>query len=166
MADSIMTGRIYLLTTPSNEEMTDISVFLLNEAIKNKIWIIMYANMSGSGGYKYPPKNYLKEGYFPFQIVDSPWESECNRIFGGLWYEAKSFKIADISRSKLSNVEKFFEAALTNEKISNIFLEIDDTHGFPVDYTEAEIHANQFCRIIMDTPTRRDMPPLRLKIIR
>ena len=76
----IVTGKIYFLSIPSYDEMTDISLFLLEKAINNKIHINLNINLTGKALDKYPIRDYIKEGYVPYEILDTAWSGVCQII--------------------------------------------------------------------------------------
>ena len=168
MAYCLLTGKIYLTSIPSYDEITDISYFLLEKAIANKIGINMNCNLTNRGLYKFPLCDYFKNGYIPYEILDDPLSRECHKIFENIMYADKSFKIAFSERSRLYTVQNFFESVMDYEKISHITLEIEDVHLHPLEFFEWEIKANQFCQTIMDTPNEKhaEMPAIRLNIIK
>lgn len=177
MAFCILTGKIYFTSVPpdndiinmkNDNEIINISYFLSEKAINNRLGLNLYCNLTAKGLYKYPLRNYLKDGYIPYEILDDPLSSECIKIFNGVWYTDKTWKIAFAEKSRLPAVQKFFEDIIVHEKISYITLEIQDEHAWPIEYIDYEIRADQFCQTIMDAPNDKcfEMPPLRLKIVK
>lgn len=46
-------------------------------------------------------------------------------------------------------------------------LEIDHSHGFPLDYTEREIRSDELCKTIIDTSNNHHaLPALKLRIVK
>ncbi|UVI28497.1 hypothetical protein [Paenibacillus spongiae] len=163
----LFTGKIHFACIPSYDEMTDISYFLLEKAIINRIGLNLNYVLTVHALHKYPLRDYLKDGYIPFEIVDAPWVAECRKIIEGVWYADKTFRIACVDQSRLPSIQNFFEEIIGHEMISHIMFELEDLHNMPADFYEFEIKANQFCQIIINTPNHNNsMPILRLKIIK
>ena len=147
--------------------MTDISLFLLEKAINNKIHINLNINLTGKALDKYPIRDYIKEGYVPYEILDTAWSGVCHKVFENIGYTDKEYKIADVDQSRLPAVENFFAEIIAHEAISYIMLEIFEEHTWPLEYSAYEINANQLCQIIKEAPNpMHTIPTLSLKIIK
>jgi len=156
----LFTGEIHFKRTPSYDEMTEISYFLLEKSIVNRIGLHLNIVLTAHGLYKYPVRNYRKDGYIPFEIVDTPWSGECRRIIEGVLYSKETFRIARVDLSRLPNIQKFFEEIIQHEMISHIIFVMEDVHDMPRDdFYEFEIKANQFCQTIIDAPFDPNLMP-------
>ena len=167
MSYCLITGKIYFKSILSYDTMTEVSYFLLEKAILNRIGLNINSCLTELALYKYPADDYLKYGYIPYEIVDTPWSGECHKIFEGIGYTDKTYKIDSIDQSRLPDVQKFLYDIIGNKQISYIILELEDIHLWPREFTEYEINANKFCQTILDSPNQNcNMPTLRLKIIK
>ena len=171
MSYCLLTGEIYFTVILSYEEITDISYFLLEKAIINRIGLNMNYNLTKLGFCRYPLRDYLKtDGYIPYEILDDPLSNDCHKIFEGIWYIDKTYKIACVNQSRLPNIQNFFEDIIWHEKISHIIFELQGVHSYGLKkFSEYQIRANQFCKTIIDAPNEEStdgMPTIRLNIIK
>ena len=170
MANCILTGKIYFTSVPSYEELVDILYFLLEKAIVNRLGFNVCWNLTNNGLFRYPLRDYLKEeGYIPYEILDDPLSNECHEMFHGIGYSSeKPYKVGFVEKTRLPAVQNFFEDVITREKIAYMTLEIEPIHCWPIEYTEYEIKAMQFCQTVADAPNERraEMPPIKFKIVK
>ena len=181
MPNGILTGEIHLSYVPTldnaihspplsdMERLIDLSFFITQTALNHRIGINMYCNLTEEGLLRYPLKNYAKEGYLPYEILDNPLTNECFDLFNNIGYPEEGFAVANIANTGLLRVQKFFEDVLRDERIEYITLHMEDVHGVAKKTYEYEITSGMLCVAIEQVPNdinRLEIPAVRFKIVR
>lgn len=180
-----MSGKIYFTSIPSDDEMDDISYFLLEKSIKHRIGFNMNLSLTWTTLGKYPIRDYISDGYMPYEIVQAPWNGTCEKIIpntgfaynketdilkdGSIRYRPEIEKAFEdiVKNSRIPDVQKFFEEIIGHEKISYIIYELEDVHFIQQEISEYEIKADQFSQEIINAATRMwQTPTVRFKIIK
>lgn len=168
---NLAVGEIHFVSIPSDDEVTELSYFLLKKSIKNRIGVNVNNNLTIWARNKYPVSNYIdNDRYMPYEIVDTPWSGEFREISNNLYLELrdnKTYVISSVEESRLPDLQKFFEDIIVHEMISYITFELEDIHNGPNKFYECEITANQFCQAIIDASGRGSViPSVKMMIVR
>ena len=181
MPIGILTGEIHLACTPifydeihspplsDMERLIDLSFFVTQTAINHRIAVNIYCNLTEEGLLRYPLKNYAKDGYLPYEILDNPLTNECFDLFRNIAYPEKGFKVVNTSNTGLLRVQNFLEDVLQDERIEYMTLHMEDVHGIAKKTYEYEIEAGMLCHTIEQVPNdinRLAIPAVRFKIVR
>ncbi len=181
MPHAILTGEIHLSYTPildnamhspplpEMERLIDLSFFITQTAIDHRIGVNLYCNLTEEGLRRYPLKNYAKEGYLPYEILDDPLNNECFDLFRNIAYPEEGFTVANMANTGLLRVQNFFEDVLQDERISYLTLHMEDVHGIAEKTYEYEIPAGMLCHAMGQVPNdinRLEIPAVRFKIVR
>ncbi len=102
-----ITREIYFKHVPSYDEMTDFSYFLMIKAAENRIGLNINITLTPNAAYKYPIKDYIKEGYMPYELMDAQWSGACEKLFSNIGVDAKMGRIINLNETRLPDVKKF-----------------------------------------------------------
>ena len=166
----LITGKIYFTCVPFGRKMEDFVAFLTHCAVENQIWINTGEQIRNlEARYKYSidnrETNELEEMYLPFEITDAKNTDECSRIISGIWYCDTDFGIADWGSSAIPNIEKFLVQIMEHDLIEDVQIAIDLAHGYtPSEYSNLNITAKDFCKILMSLPNHNALPAAQFKI--
>lgn len=173
MPNCNVVGKIVFSRELDESELVDLSYFLTQIAIKNRIGLNLDVNLTSEGQYFYPIKNYHKEGFIPYEIVDSPLTNECFHIFDNISYGPD--RDISIERTGLSKLQNFYEEVL--EHCSSVYyltVCFYDKHSSDPEWRNKTdkyvriIKPGDLCKEIERTPLGKyqcDFPDVRLKII-
>ena len=89
MAHCTIMGKIVFSEKFERKDVVELSYFLMQKAMDNRIGINLDCNLMRKAEYFYPIKNYIKEGCIPYEILDNPLTNECSDIFDDIWFGAK-----------------------------------------------------------------------------
>lgn len=166
-------GKIVFSEKLERDDVEEISYYLTQKAIDNRIGINLYCNLTSEGKYFFPIKNYIKEGFIPYEILDDPLTNECSHLFKNISYGRR--RIANAAKSGVTRLQHFYEEILGHEYISNVTVRFYDKHSsdtdlrLKTDVYNKEIKASRLCTEIENTPLDRDydeFPDVRLKIVK
>lgn len=169
MPNCKLTGEIYFSEVLTKQELVDVSFFITQKSIDHRIGVNLYSNLTPYGLMRYPLREYAKEGFIPYEILDNPMTNECFEMFFNIMYPDKCHNVLNLSNTGVMRVQRFYESVLMDDRISYMTIYIEDVHGIPKKIYEYEIHAKEFCSAIEQTPNdenRLDLPAVRLKIKR
>lgn len=181
MPNGIITGEIHLTCVPipyneihsppfpDMERLIDLSFFITQTAIKHRIGVNLYCNLTKDGILRYPLKNYASEGYIPFEILDNPLSNECFDLFRNIAYPEVGYNVANIANTGLLRVQHFLEDVLQEEQIEYMTLQLENVHGIPEKIYKCVIEPGELCRAIEQVPNdvnKLALPAVKFKIIR
>ena len=168
----LITGKIYFTCVPFGREIEDFVAFLARRAVDNQIWINTGKQIRNPDvRYKYSinnsESNDFAEKYLPFEITDTKDSDECSRIMSGISYRDTDFSIADWGNSGIPNVENFLVQIIEHGLIEYVQLSIDLDHGYmPSEYSNFNIAANDFCKILVSLPNHNALPTAQFNIVK
>ena len=168
----LITGKIYFTCVPFGREIEDFVAFLARRAVDNQIWINTGKQIRNPDvRYKYSinnnESNDFAEKYLPFEITDTKDSDECSRIMSGISYRDTDFSIADWGSSGIPNVENFLVQIIEHGLIEYVQLSIDLAHGYtPSEYSNFNIAANDFCKILVSLPNHNALPTAQFNIVK
>ena len=168
----LITGKIYFTCVPFGREIEDFVAFLARRAVDNQIWINTGKQIRNPDvRYKYSinnsESNDFAEKYLPFEITDTKDSDECSRIMSGISYRDTDFSIADWGNSGIPNVENFLVQIIEHGLIEYVQLSIDLAHGYtPSEYSNFNIAANDFCKILVSLPNHNALPTAQFNIVK
>ena len=168
----LITGKIYFTCVPFGREIEDFVAFLTRCAEENRIWINTGGQISNPDvRYKYcvenAGNNNFTEKYLPFEITDAKESDDCNQIISGISYRDMDFSIADWGNSGIPNVENFLVQIIEHGLIEYVQLSIDLDHGYmPSEYSNFNIAANDFCKILVSLPNHNALPTAQFNIVK
>ena len=168
----LITGKIYFTCVPFGREIEDFVAFLTRCAEENRIWINTGGHIRNPDArYKYSidstESNDLAEKYLPFEITDTKNSDECSRIMSGISYRDTDFSIADWGSSGIPNVESFLVQIMAHDLIEYVQISIDLAHGYtPSEYSNFNIAANDFCKILVSLPNHHALPTAQFNIVK
>ena len=166
-------GKIVFTEKLEKDDAIELSYYLTQKAIDNRIGINLYCNLTSDGELFFPIKNYLREGYIPYEILDNPLTNECSHMFRKIMYGAN--RIAYVAKSGVTRLQHFYEEILEHKWISYITVRFYEKHSSDTDLrakTEVynkEIKVSELCTEIENTPLDEDytgFPDVRLKIVK
>ena len=174
MSHCTVIGKIVFSQKFERKDVVELSYFLMQKAMDNRIGINLDCNLTRKAEYFYPIKNYIKEGCIPYEILDNPLTNECSDIFDDIWFGAK--RLFEVRKSAgILRLQKFYNEIIRHEMISYITVRFFDEHSSDPEiknktdtYTD-EIKAEELGLFIEDTPLDRDyteFPDVRLKIVK
>lgn len=168
MADYYITGQVLLSHCVSADEAGAFIARLTESAVKNNIWVNTCGHFrSPDAEEKYPPEDHLQKESIPFEITDSEQAFEADRILSGIGYRDDDYRISDLSRSGLADIQSFLEELIKQDWVSGISVSIDLMHGFQASYsTRCMIHANAFCSTLMALPAWGGVPVVECNIVK
>ena len=168
----LITGKIYFTCVPFGREIEDFVAFLARRAVDNQIWINTGEHIRNPDvRYKYcvenAGNNNFTEKYLPFEITDAKESDDCNQIISGISYRDTDFSIADWGNSGIPNVENFLVQIIEHGLIEYVQLSIDLDHGYmPSEYSNFNIAANNFCKILVSLPNHNALPTAQFNIVK
>ena len=75
MAHCTIMGKIVFSEKFERKDVVELSYFLMQKAMDNRIGINLDCNLTRKAEYFYPIKNYIKEGCIPYEILDNPLQT-------------------------------------------------------------------------------------------
>ena len=168
MADQVITGKVHLVHILTVKERAAFIARLSTIAAKNNIWVNTCSSLKSSQArWKYPDADCAGEEFIPFEITDSEKDWEADRIFGGILYSYEDFRVADLSRSGLPDVQAFLEEVIKEDEVSGISISFDFAHGCDdSEYAKHTIKANELCNVLMRLPNKFHVPISELLIVK
>lgn len=168
MADQVITGKVRLAHSLTVKERAAFIARLIAIAVKNNIWVNTCGSLkSAQARWKYPDADCAGEGFIPFEITDSEEDWEADRIFGGILYSNEDFRVADLSRSGLPDVQVFLEEVIKEDEVSGISISFDLAHGCDdSEYAKLTIKAKELCNALMRLPNKSHVPISELLIVK
>lgn len=166
-------GKIVFTEKLEEDDAVELSYYLTQKAIDNRIGINLYGNLTSEGELFFPIKNYLREGYIPYEILDNPLTCECSHMLWKLMYGDN--RIAGVAKTGIINIQHFYEEILEHKWISYLTVRFYDKHSGDTDLRaktdvyNKEIKVNELCTEIENTPLDEDhkeFPDVRLKIVK
>lgn len=166
-------GKIVFTKKLDRDDVVELSYYLTQKAIDNRIGINLNVNLTSNGELFFPIKNYIKEGYIPYEILDDPTTNECSHMLWEIMYGKR--KIANVAKSGVTRLQHFYEEILEHEWISYITVRFYDKHSSDTDLRAKtdvynnEIKVSELCTEIENTPLDSDyneFPDVRLKIVK
>lgn len=156
MSDQIVTVQIYL-TPNALGRKEELKKFAEEVSLKHNLWAGFHSRLLG-----YVPIGQMPtpENYIVCVMSDSPEEEECNRITSGIGVDTTDHThfISDPEFSYqgrgcgLPDFEAFLVEVNRHPAVEQIYVYSDDTHGYPGDFYEKTVKAENFCEMMLSIP--------------
>lgn len=148
------TGIFYFKLKLNDEALNDISFFIVQEAAKHRLGILLGANLPSWVEEKFSNLFHMSlvidGSSLIFNLVESAYYSNCDALFEPIYIDStdpSDIKV-DISKTSLPRIQLFFETMMKREEISHIRLDLEVAFDCPDGFVHRSCSPDQLCETI------------------